>query len=688
MKIPVPPGWCRPVILAGAFLPCVAGTVVVNEIHYHPPDDQDTQQWIELHNPGKTDQSLEGWSFAKGCDLTFGPGVVLPAGGYGVVVSDRSAFAARNGTNVPVLGQFKGRLKRGGERLELVDAAGRVSDSVKYGDKSPWPLAPDGSGATLERIRAEDPSDEPWNWAPSDWGSARVGGGTPGRANGTASSVALPRVSDVTWKPWIREGSNPVQFRLGGAPARQVQVAYVVVGPEGVSREARVPAVAGGTGGNWSAAVPAVPDQRVVRFWIEATEAGGAVVRWPSTNEVRPDAAYLSWKSPERGTIGQLHVWDGGRVEQSGQVAQYGPTRKKVLGTAKPRGRATAVYVPAVGAPGDGSPLLRDHVRVASRKAGWKLRFLKDEPLAGLRTVNVLFEERPRYVLAEHLSYELFRRSRVLTPHSEMVRWVHNGQSAGYHLLVEQPNEAFLARNQRDPSGNLYKLLWYGQGLAGQHEKKNNPATGHKDLQAVVNGISGRNPAWEFIGRNFDVDRCIDYFVVNHCIQNWDGYFNNYFTYHAPGPDGRWEMIPWDEDKTWGDYDGASARYDWYTMPLTYGMNGDKPPRGAGNWNGGGFGYGMWWRQGGWFSGPLLAQPEFRERFLKRLKEFVVKEFNEDRLRPVIDDLERRLEPEVRHRAEVRGSTEESLLRQFRSEIDSFRRQVSGRRAFLLKELD
>ena len=57
------------------------------------------------------------------------------------------------------------------------------------------------------------------------------------------------------------------------------------------------------------------------------------------------------------------------------------------------------------------------------------------------------------------------------------------------------------------------------------------------------------------------------------CIQNWDGFFNNYFLYHDAAGTGKWEMYPWDEDKTWGDYDGGSENYDWYTMPLTYGMN-------------------------------------------------------------------------------------------------------------------
>ena len=57
------------------------------------------------------------------------------------------------------------------------------------------------------------------------------------------------------------------------------------------------------------------------------------------------------------------------------------------------------------------------------------------------------------------------------------------------------------------------------------------------------------------------------------CIQNWDGFFNNYFAYHAPGKEGKWEIIQWDLDKTWGDFDGASSNYDWYSMPLTFGAD-------------------------------------------------------------------------------------------------------------------
>ena len=182
---------------------------------------------------------------------------------------------------------------------------------------------------------------------------------------------------------------------------------------------------------------------------------------------------------------------------------------------------------------------------------------------------------------------------------------------------------------------------------------------------------------WKMIEKNFNVPEMINYFAVNLCIQNWDGFFNNYFVYHDTGKTGKWEMYPWDEDKTWGDYDGASSKYDWYTMPLTFGMTGDKPVNDSNRWGGGGFGGGSWWRPGGWFSGPLLANPTFREQFLKGLRELCQTSFTEERFVPIINSMEARLDGEPGLDA-----------RQFKSNMQSFRNQVVNRRQFILKELD
>jgi hypothetical protein len=120
-------------------------------------------------------------------------------------------------------------------------------------------------------------------------------------------------------------------------------------------------------------------------------------------------------------------------------------------------------------------------------------------------------------------------------------------------------------------------------------------------------------------------------------------------------------------------------------MPLNFGMNG------VGE-SGSGFfgrrGFDGWWRPPGYFSGPLLANPEFRQRFLARLREICETVFNETKMLPLIEAMERRLEPEIPVRARAVGEDPAAAQKQFRADIDSFRRQVTNRRKFILSELN
>ena len=90
-------------------------------------------------------------------------------------------------------------------------------------------------------------------------------------------------------------------------------------------------------------------------------------------------------------------------------------------------------------------------------------------------------------------------------------------------------------------------------------------------------------------------------------ISDWDGFFNNFYLYHDPGKTKKWYFLPWDEDKTWGAYDGMDGGKLLFDMPTTFGAEGDSPPGGGG----GGFG-GGWWRAGGYISRSVLANPTFK----------------------------------------------------------------------------
>jgi hypothetical protein len=163
---------------------------------------------------------------------------------------------------------------------------------------------------------------------------------------------------------------------------------------------------------------------------------------------------------------------------------------------------------------------------------------------------------------------------------------------------------------------------------------------------------------------------------VRTILSDWDGFFNNYFLYHAAGKTKKWVMFPWDQDKTWGFHDGVRGNEVFVDMPITFGMEGDRPP---GN-------FPAWWRPGGDFSRPLLADPTFRKHFLARVKDLLETVYTEEKFGPVIKELGERLEPEVKLRAEQRREDPKAALDAFHRTLGQLREHLTKRREFLLKQ--
>ena len=351
-------------------------------------------------------------------------------------------------------------------------------------------------------------------------------------------------------------------------------------------------------------------------------------------------------------------------------------------------GKSAFIYI----SPDTNTYQIFDYINVTPRAGGYKVRFHKDQPLNGMTTINLIFEDNPRFVLAEYLSYEVYKRAGVPTEHSEHIRISLDGYQMGYHLLVEQPNRNFLRRYKRDDSGDLYKILWYEYGVIDQHEKKTNSHTGHDNIVNLVSLLdnSKNEEQWKIIRQHFNVEEVINYFAVNLCISNWDGFFNNYFTYHDINGSGKWEIYPWDEDKTWGYYGGGSDDKSLYKMPLTFGMNDTTTLISTGE-RGGFNGWGRsdqprWWRPPGYFSGPLLSNPQFRKRFLARLKEIVETIYNESVFLPLINQMELQLEPEIRLRAEEYGQDVDVEIDRFHNNLESIKQHLTKRREFILSQ--
>ncbi len=206
------------VILMAAALPFAAvraadTALVFNEIMYHPASDEDAE-WIELHNLFAIDIDISKWSLRDGVQYVFPEGTVVPARGY-IVVTDLPAVLAQSTNPNQVFGPFTGKLSNSGERLTLYNNDNRLMDAIDYADAGDWPVAPDGSGATLAKKKPNTFSASPsnWTWSPQS-------GGTPGKANFPDDHIKPARRDLIglndTWRFDDTGGNNGTLWRYLG----------------------------------------------------------------------------------------------------------------------------------------------------------------------------------------------------------------------------------------------------------------------------------------------------------------------------------------------------------------------------------------------------------------------------------------------------------------------------------------
>jgi len=329
-------------------------------------------------------------------------------------------------------------------------------------------------------------------------------------------------------------------------------------------------------------------------------------------------------------------------------------------------------------------PKLFDFVQITERSGGYKVRLGKGQQLEGHGVLNIVAGPDRRQLIAEPLAYELHRNVGSPVYLSDYVRLSIDGQSLGYHYLFGQPNSRLLTKLGFKDDGNLYKAYWVGRGLTGKHVKKTNPHTGHDDLVELVAELQRTKVAptsqWELIKREFAVEPLVNHYAVRLLISDWDGFFNNFYLYHDTGKTKKWYFLPWDEDKTWGAYDGMGGGKLLIDMATTFGAEGDRPPGGGG---GAGFGGGGW-RAGGYISRPVLANPTFKSLYLARVKQLLGTEFTETKLFPLIDQYRDRLREEVEFRASVSKEDPVVALERFEQDLASLKEFVEKRREWLL----
>src|SRR5688572_8695438 len=79
-----------------------AGQVVINEIHYDPPDRTIPAEFVELHNSGTAPADVSGWFFSDGIHFTIPDGSVIAPGEHLVVAQDPAVLESLHG-DLPVV---------------------------------------------------------------------------------------------------------------------------------------------------------------------------------------------------------------------------------------------------------------------------------------------------------------------------------------------------------------------------------------------------------------------------------------------------------------------------------------------------------------------------------------------------------------------------------------------------------
>jgi len=179
--------------------------VVISEIMYHPLEDTPTEtydEYVELYNPTQSPVDLwtvtGPWVLDGDVEYTFPASTTLQSGARVLVVdfdpadtARLTAFESAYGTGaltpgVDIFGPWSGDLSNNGGRLTLgkpqdsddpanpLDISWIIVDECIYNDYWPWPMSPDGTGDSLERILTvgDKSGNDPTNWQTATSGSA------------------------------------------------------------------------------------------------------------------------------------------------------------------------------------------------------------------------------------------------------------------------------------------------------------------------------------------------------------------------------------------------------------------------------------------------------------------------------------------------------------------------------------
>ncbi|CAB4533028.1 MAG: hypothetical protein F2529_00080 [Actinobacteria bacterium] len=236
-----------------------------------------------------------------------------------------------------------------------------------------------------------------------------------------------------------------------------------------------------------------------------------------------------------------------------------------------------------------GSTSLTTLDRTPSFKIAFNWKLLKGNRFLGLKnlTLNAMTQDESK--LHEFGSYKLFNLMGVPAPRTGWTDLKINGTAKGLYLSVESVDDIFLGTKYKDVTQHLYEGVALndlkvgndnGTKETGKYLVKEGWAdtpnkTDLGKLIAAANYSSGAK-WYAKLATVTDRTELLKMFAVENFIGHWDGYTgplqNNHF--FRSNILGKFTILPWGADQTFGENRQTAVLLDDYFMPL------DKPAAG------------------------------------------------------------------------------------------------------------
>ncbi|MFS0837475.1 CotH kinase family protein [Paenibacillus sp. 1P03SA] len=315
-------------------------------------------------------------------------------------------------------------------------------------------------------------------------------------------------------------------------------------------------------------------------------------------------------------------------------------------------------FVPAILSDGSGSIPIRigyrgGHTREYAKKS-YELR------IKG-RTYHLNAEYDDPSLIRNALSFRFFRMIGVPSPHTRHVVLTIDGRNEGVYVLIEAVKRSFFRRR-----GILMKSLMYASNDRANFSLKDPDTRKRKktlfagyDLIIGTGGDREKMKAFiqslhalkgdrlkVFLEKHVDLDNYLRWLAGAVMTGNYDGFEHNYAIYEHK-PTGKYRMIPWDYEGTWGR-NCYGKRVSSNLVRIT-GYND--------------------------LTEKVLESKEARQRYKALLKQLTDTAFTKERIMPVVYEMHGHIARDV-----YKDPGRQNGLSLFRSEPDVIERYIRDRR--------